>query len=120
MEQLDVVKRENKNLADEIKICLISLATVAAPSTSWTNRGGGLRSRKKSFRELLRRPREPLSRRRTRFSEPLWSLARSARRLIAGLPRRRRSSRIAARTTLGPWTPCRQALSQSSVPRPRL
>ncbi len=28
--------------------------------------------------------------------------------------------KFAARTTPGPWTPCRQVLSQSSVPRPKL
>ena len=87
MEQLDVVKRENKVsiltlYSDQIKltlnisrtlptrsrICSTSLAMAAVPSTSWTNRGGGSRSRRKSFRELLRRPRVPSSRRRTRLA----------------------------------------------------
>ena len=85
MEQLDVVKRENKVsiltlYSDQIKltlnisrtsltrsrICSTSLAMAAAPSTSSTSRGGGSRWRRKSFRELLRRPRVLSSRRRTR------------------------------------------------------
>merc|ERR1719476_952080 len=105
VEQLDVVKRENKNLADEIKDLLDQLGD------------GG-----RSIHELdkqMRRPRVPSSRRRTRSSAPLWSSARSARRSTAGSPRRKRSSRTAARTTPVPWTPCRPASSPSSAPRPR-
>ena len=83
MEQLDVVKRENKvnfyrdpccqieifrTSLTRSRICSTSLAMAAVPSTSWTNRGGGSRSRRKSFRELLRRPRVPSSRRRTRLA----------------------------------------------------
>ena len=73
-EQLDIVRRENKNLADEIKVPIpnfrfdpmnyftqlmsrifwISLAMVAGPFMSWTNRGGGWRQRRRSFSQLWR------------------------------------------------------------------
>ena len=82
-EQLDIVRRENKNLADEIKVPVfslkldplnpkysrifwISLEMVAGPFMSWTNRGGGWRRRRRSC-SLLWRKQKVLSRpRRTR------------------------------------------------------
>merc|ERR1719412_2718947 len=100
VEQLDVVKRENKNLADEIKDLLDQLGEggrsihaldkqrrmleqekeelqgaleEAAPSTPWTNRGGCWRQRRRSCRAPLRRPRPPWRWRRTRCSAPSWS-----------------------------------------------
>ena len=85
MEQLDVVRRENKvaihnfslvpslilntsrTLLTRSRIFLTNLATVAGPSTTWTSREGDSRWRRRSYRELSRRPREPSSRRRTRW-----------------------------------------------------
>ena len=86
MEQLDVVRRENKvvilktfclipslildtyrTLLTRSRIFLTNLATVVGPSTTWTSREGGSRWRRRSCRELSRRPREPSSRRRTRW-----------------------------------------------------
>ena len=90
-EQLDIVRRENKNLADEIKvpvfsfkfdplnnltqthknpkysrICWISLEMVAGPFMSWTNRGGGWRRRRRSCSQPWRRRKVPSNLRRTR------------------------------------------------------
>merc|ERR1719158_1910291 len=52
LDQLDVVKRENKNLADEIKDLLDQLEMEDVPSTNWTNRDVAWRPRKRSCREL--------------------------------------------------------------------
>ena len=49
--QLDAMRHENKNLADRSRIFSTGLATVASPSTSWTSKGGGSRSRRWSSRE---------------------------------------------------------------------
>jgi len=51
-EQLDIVRRENKNLADEIKDFWTSLEMEDVPSTNWTNRDVAWRPRKRSCREL--------------------------------------------------------------------
>ena len=82
MEQLDVVKRENKvnfyrdpccqieifrTSPTRSRICSTSLAMAAVPSTSWTNRGGGLRSRRRSCRVPLKRPKALLNKKRTRY-----------------------------------------------------
>ena len=48
------------------RISLISWAMVGAPSMNWTNRGGGSRSKKRSFRVLLRKLRVIWSRKKTR------------------------------------------------------
>ena len=86
MEQLDVVKRENKVdfftfLPIHIvkltltffrislmrsRTYLTSLVTVAGPYMSWTSRGGGWRWRRRSCRGLWRRRKVLWSRRRTR------------------------------------------------------
>merc|ERR1711890_86371 len=67
VEQLDIVKRENKNLADEIKDLLISSVREAAPSMTWTNRDVVWSKKRRSCRLLWRKLREPLSRRRIRY-----------------------------------------------------
>ena len=86
MEQLDVVKRENKVTfftffldpccqihSNFFRISLMrsrtyltSLVMVGGPSMSWTSRGGGWRWRRRSCRGLWRRQKVLLSRRRTR------------------------------------------------------
>ena len=108
-EQLDIVRRENKvivfgdplslltintfrTLRMRSRIFWISLEMAAGPSTSWTNRGGGWRRRRKSCSQAWRRPKVLLRPRRTRCSGPPLSLARPSKRLIAGLRRKKKSS----------------------------
>ena len=92
MEQLDVVRRENKNLADEIKcvssLCIktskcftshifltgiywINLGMEAAQFMTWTNKDAASRWRRRSFRGRWRKQRGLWSRRRTRLVEIL-------------------------------------------------
>merc|ERR1712008_609524 len=65
------------------RTCWISLEMVDVPSTIWTSRGAVWKWRRRSCRELWRRLRELLSRKKTRCLEPLWSWARSDRKLTA-------------------------------------
>merc|ERR1711971_1500850 len=74
------------------RIFWTSSVRVAAPSTTWTSRGVALSRRRRSCRELWRRPRAPSSRRRTRSSVPSLSLDRSSWRLTGVWLRRKRSS----------------------------
>merc|ERR1719429_234907 len=96
-----------------------SLVRAAAPSTTWTSRDVALSRRRRSCRELLRRPRALSSRRRTRCFVPSWSLDRSSRRLTGAWQRRRRSSTTPGRTTLVPWSPCPPLLRPSRRPSVR-
>merc|ERR1712158_297091 len=72
------------------RISWISSVRAAAPSTTWTSRGVAWSKRRKSSRELSRRPRAPSSRRRTRSSVPSLSLDRSSRRPRVRLSESRR------------------------------
>merc|ERR1719322_1883800 len=55
MEQLDVVKRENKNLADEIKDLLDQLGDGGRSSTNLTNNAAVLKLKRKSSRLLSKK-----------------------------------------------------------------
>jgi len=76
------------------RIFLISLEMEVAQSMNLTNSAGVLKLRKRSFRQLLRRLRLPLNKKRTRFCVPSLSLDRSDKRLIARSRRRKKSLTI--------------------------
>merc|ERR1712226_879217 len=98
IEQLDIVKRENKNLADEIKDLLDQLGEGGRSIHDLDKQRRRLEQEKRSSRAPLRRPRAPSSRRRTRSSALSLSLDKSSRRLIGvWLSRRPRVKRSASR-----------------------
>merc|ERR550532_2312908 len=107
MEQLDVVKRENKNLADEIKDLLDHWEMEDVPFTSSTNNAVALKSKRKSSKPLLRRLKQHLNRKKTRSSELSLSLDKFDKKLIERSMRRKKSLTTHAKITNAPWTQCR-------------
>merc|ERR1712198_406504 len=84
-EQMDVVKRENKNLADEIRDLLDQLGDGEDQSMILTNKEEDLKLRKRNCNQLLRRLKGHLSQKRTRFLELSWSCLNSNRKLTEKL-----------------------------------
>merc|ERR550517_796384 len=119
LEQLDIVKRENKNLADEIKDLLDQLGEGGRSIHDLDKQRRRLEQEKEELQGALERLRAPSSRRRTRSFVPSLSLDRSSRRLTGVWPRRKRSSTTPGRTTPALWSRCLLLLRLSRRPRAR-
>merc|ERR1712045_925810 len=109
-EQLDVVKRENKNLADEIKDLLDQLGDGGRSIHELDKQRRVLKLRRKNFKLLLRRLKLLWNKKKTRFSELNWNLDKFVKRLIGRSRKRKRSLTILERTTKEQWTPCKLLL----------
>merc|ERR1712180_34816 len=116
---LMLLRGRTKILLMKSKTFLTNWAMVAVPSMNWTNNAVVWKLRRRSCNLPLRRLKLLLSKKKTRFSEPNLSLAKSDRRLIAASKRRRRSLIILGRTIIEPWSLWLLLLRLSNVPRVR-
>merc|ERR1719374_232393 len=120
LSSLTLSRGKTRILLMKSRISLTSLEMVDAPSMTWTNSAEDLNRRRKSFRELLKRLRVLLSKRKTRSSELSLNLAKFARKLIGESLRRKKSSTIPVRTTSVPWNPWVPLLRQNRELKLRL
>ena len=138
-EQLDTVRRENKNLAEEIKDLLEQLGEGGRSIHELDKARRRLEVEKEELQAALEEAEGALeqarnllgevtnidlillstSRKRTRSFAPRLRSPRCARRSTAACRRRKRSLTTARRTTFAPWTPCRPRLRLSPGPKMR-
>merc|ERR1712165_388677 len=88
--------------------------------TNLTNNAVALRLKRRNFKLLLRRLKQPSNKKRTRFLEPLLSLDRFAKKLTERSMRRKKSLTTPAKITNAPWILCKLHWKLNLVPRPRL
>ena len=100
LSSLMLSRGRTRTLLMRSRISLTSLVMVEDPSMSLTSSAVVWRLRRKSSRLLWKRLRLPLSKKKTRSSEPSLSLAKSGKRLTARFRRRKKSSTTQGTTLL--------------------
>ncbi len=80
------------------------------PFTKSTKPRGDWKPRKMNFKPHLKKPNQPLSRKKAKSSVVNWSCPKSSKKSTEGFKRRRRNSKTPGRTTFAPWIPFRVAL----------
>merc|ERR1712038_809560 len=88
--------------------------------TSLTNNAVALRLKRRNFKLLLKRLKQPSNKKRTRFLEPLLSLDRFVKKLTERSMRRKKSLTTPAKITNAPWIQCKLPWKLNLVPRQRL
>merc|ERR1719150_611574 len=88
---------------------------VADPSMNWISNADVSRLKKRNFKQLLKKLRLLLSKRRIKFSGLNLNLAKLDKRLTERFKRKRRSLTIHARTINELWTPCKLLLRLNVV-----
>merc|ERR1712128_105634 len=119
VEQLDIVKRENKNLADEIKDLLDQLGEGGRSIHDLDKQRRRLEQKRKSFRQLWRKQKLLWKWKKTKFCVLNLSLLKSDRKLIDVLLRRKMNSTIPGKTMPVLWILLEHQLKLNSVLRER-
>merc|ERR1711915_1104094 len=120
IECLDIVKRENKNLADEIKDLLDQLGDGGRSIHDLDKQRRRLETEKEELQAALEEAEATLEMKKIRFLEHSWSLVKSDRILTDVLLKRKMNSTTPGKIMLVLWTLLEHPLRQSSVPRVRL
>merc|ERR1712128_151781 len=119
VEQLDIVKRENKNLADEIKDLLDQLGEGGRSIHDLDKQRRRLEQEKESFRQLWRKQKLLWKWKKTKFCVLNLSLLKKNRKLIDVLLRRKMNSTIPGKTMPTLWILLEHQLKLNSVLRER-
>merc|ERR1711962_1337880 len=104
LNNLMLQREKTRILLMKSRIFLIDLEMEDDPSMNLTNNAVVLKLKRKNFKLLLKKLKQPLNKKKTRFSELNSNLDKSDKRLIAKFTRRKKSLKILAKITNAPWT----------------
>merc|ERR1712141_834756 len=90
------------------------------PFMSLTNSAVVLKLRKKSFKPLLKRLKQLLSKKKTRFLEHSLNLAKFVKKSTERSMRKKKSLTTPAKITNAPWIQCKLHWKLNLVPREKL